>query len=325
MALTRLATAWNIEPLEQAHYLRFFIGSNAERALWEALHSPGWTDPELARLQKEWETPDFFRDLPEIEACSRALVLDQQQRAAQNPPPPPAPMRLVLYEFFSSPAGAWSDMQSRFTASRYHRYGVYEEQTEAMLYYRQREEELSAAIHASSWSVMRSLPGITNTGPVRQAPGSSSGARFVPRFTGGGFRQGSGLARRAAEVEGLRRLAVTALALERYRLSKGGYPESLASLCPAYLSNPPIDFMDGKALRYRLRGNDSFILYSTGLDCIDDGGVMMRIEPQTGAYNASSTGPFGRRDGPDVLWPRPASPEEVRADLAARRERINLK
>ena len=101
------------------------------------------------------------------------------------------------------------------------------------------------------------------------------------------------------------------MALERYRLSKGGYPESLASLCPAYLSNPPIDFMDGKALRYRLRGNDSFILYSTGLDCIDDGGVMMRIEPQTGAYNASSTGPFGRRDGPDVLWPRPASPEDA--------------
>jgi len=316
LALTRLATEWDVEPIEQAHYFRFFLIDLAERALWQALHSPGWTDAELELLQRHWLKPEFFSGLSEAIACSRAATVEQQARDAHQPFAPRTSMRQLLAELFNSPIAVWNEINGRIADSRFRNYGVYEEETQAMLFYRDREVELRTAVHANSWSQMRGMPGITNIPGVGRGSGMKAGLGFSPRG-GVGFRLGPGLPRRAAETETVRRLAVTALALERFRLANSTYPRSLDQLSPAFIAKVPLDFMDGHQLRYHLLpGNADFVLYSTGLDCLDDGGVMARTESQPGTYGAGFYGRAGRREGPDLLWPRAASLQEAELELA---------
>ena len=114
---------------------------------------------------------------------------------------------------------------------------------------------------------------------------------------------------RAAEAEARRRLMVSAIALERYRGRHGSYPGDLQALVPELLPSPPLDFMDGKPLRYRLGSDGRFVLHSVGLDCVDNGGEM----PSAGQWRDRLEG------GPamlissdtDVVWPRPGSEAEA--------------
>ena len=70
-------------------------------------------------------------------------------------------------------------------------------------------------------------------------------------------------------------LARTAIALERYRLAHGGYPESLESLVPQFLGKLPHDIINGEPLHYRLTADGQFVLYSIGWNEVDDGGVVV--------------------------------------------------
>jgi hypothetical protein len=67
------------------------------------------------------------------------------------------------------------------------------------------------------------------------------------------------------------RSITTALAIERYRIAHGRWPESLQQLVPQFIGNLPLDPFDGQALRYR-RLPDGVVVYSIGWDGIDDGG-----------------------------------------------------
>lgn len=69
-------------------------------------------------------------------------------------------------------------------------------------------------------------------------------------------------------------LIQTEVALRRYRLANGRYPDKLEQLLPKYIKNIPIDpFGIGRPLRYKPIGNGkSFLLYSLGPNMKDDGG-----------------------------------------------------
>jgi len=68
--------------------------------------------------------------------------------------------------------------------------------------------------------------------------------------------------------------AATACALERFRLAKGDFAESLDALRPGYMERPPSDIIDGQPLRYKRNGKTSYVLYSIGWNMIDDGGII---------------------------------------------------
>ena len=114
---------------------------------------------------------------------------------------------------------------------------------------------------------------------------------------------GPGLGRNLAMLamyETARRICVTAIALKRYRLEHGSYPASLNDLVPKFLAAAPIDFMDGKPLRYKLRPDGDFLLYSVGEDGVDDGGDPRPQPP----YGPPASWLVGR----DIVWPRVATP-----------------
>jgi hypothetical protein len=74
------------------------------------------------------------------------------------------------------------------------------------------------------------------------------------------------------------RCAAAALAAERYRLARGGWPKSLDDLVSDYLPAVPADPFDGKPLRL---GHlpDGLVVYSIGPDKTDDGGKIDRSHP----------------------------------------------
>jgi hypothetical protein len=67
--------------------------------------------------------------------------------------------------------------------------------------------------------------------------------------------------------------ALLACALERYRLARGKYPDTLAALLPDWSETIPHDLINGKAMKYQRVGDASFLLYSLGWNGSDDGGV----------------------------------------------------
>lgn len=70
-------------------------------------------------------------------------------------------------------------------------------------------------------------------------------------------------------------LARVALALERYRLAQGKYPDSLEALAPQFMGSVPHDVIGGQSLHYRLTEDGQFVLYSVGWNETDDGGVVV--------------------------------------------------
>ena len=182
---------------------------------------------------------------------------------------------MSFQEVIRHPRDAWTALASYWSQSRYRHQGSYEDEKALLLHYRDRELELRRAVQARTWAEMRQLPGVTNFIPFVARSRSRATAMMNLRQMNLGFQgRGVGLAGRAAEAEARRRLVVTALALERYRRRHGRYPDTLADLVPELLKAPPVDFMDGQPLRYRLTQDGHFVLYSVGLDCVDNGGQM---------------------------------------------------
>ena len=91
-------------------------------------------------------------------------------------------------------------------------------------------------------------------------------------------------------------LARTAIALERYRLAHGEYPESLDALAPQFIAEVPHDVIGGQPLKYRRDADGSFVLYSVGWNETDDGG--------TTVFKESSTPPLDLENG-DWVWKYP--------------------
>lgn len=74
-----------------------------------------------------------------------------------------------------------------------------------------------------------------------------------------------------ARVETNLRLAITALAVERFRLANSRLPTALDELVPAYLASVPTDPFDEKPLRF-IRQSSGYVVYGVGSDLQDDGG-----------------------------------------------------
>jgi hypothetical protein len=97
---------------------------------------------------------------------------------------------------------------------------------------------------------------------------------------------------------------LTAIALELYRRDHGEYPQSLDALAPAYIPAIPPDRVDGCPLRYLLRDGRP-LLYSIGIDGVDDRGIPPANEPAREAVRRYPTRPGAPPVLADwILWPR---------------------
>jgi hypothetical protein len=108
-------------------------------------------------------------------------------------------------------------------------------------------------------------------------------------------------------IEAAKRMVVTAIALKRYQLKNGNYPATLSKLTPEFLSSVPLDPIDGNPLRYRLKADGTFLLYSIGFNGKDDyGNSAGEKESAYGDYFWPTPHSL------DWVWPQPAMPEEIK-------------
>ena len=68
--------------------------------------------------------------------------------------------------------------------------------------------------------------------------------------------------------------ARVACALERFRLARGAFPETLAELAPEFMAEVPVDTYSRQPLIYRRGEGGTFQLYGVGNDRKDDGGAV---------------------------------------------------
>ena len=181
------------------------------------------------------------------------------------------------------------------------------EEKNLLLFSRNQENELRAVYRASNWLQMRSMPGVMTNTPFSWPlyPRPPVHGRLTT-IVSPADDHGTSFIGRAAEAEARRDILLTALALERYRLAYGLYPFILDGLPDNFKKTAPTDFMDGQPLRYWLTADGNFILYSVGLDGVDDGGKL----PLPGAESMpwDGKGNFLVPTNVDLVWPRPANP-----------------
>ena len=238
---------------------------------------------------------------------------------APQPTTHPTPRLAKLWPKRSAiPIHSWEQMQNQWRREEYFRGGMYEDEQRLLLFDRDREVDLRNAVQAPTWKQMRQLPGVTNeiVFEAKYPHGGRFGSLSNQRRMNLAFEQhGAPFLGCAAEAEAERRIVITALALERYRANHGVYPPALAALAPQFLKSAPVDFMDGRPLRYRLAADGHFLLYSVGLDCVDNGGKMPPPRDQANYFNPLQPNPPPPES--DLVWPLPASSGQA----VARREK----
>ena len=308
LAQSRLVTAWATEPVEVSQLVRFALTRIAFDTTWQALQFDHWPDEKLAALQHEWQSVNFFTNLPETAAFQRASVVQMCERNRKEPVLD-VPLSEFAKEAARAPAEAWRSGKFLWELKRYQTGGVFDDERRLLLHYQQRELELRRAITAPDWSEMQALPGVTNL-VLFVSHNMRMQSLFNMRLTGMAMQlRGSILLGRAAEAETRRRLIITASALERFHNQHGAYPKSLSELPQNLLPVPAVDFMDGQLLRYQLKSDGHFLLYSTGLDCADNGGKMR--DPKRRDPFDDGTDFMGQPREPDIVWPRPATDAEA--------------
>jgi hypothetical protein len=304
LALTRLSAAWDAEPVEVTYVVKFYCVNMAARGTWEAVQMHALNGEGIVNLLREWEGLDAFKGLPGTTEVTCAVVLRACEAERQRPAGGGPSMRRAIRDLFESPGRGWSEMTSGWRESRYRNYGAYEDEAAVMEFYHARKQALRKATNGMPWAELQLLNGITNQLGLERVTSSGPGM-FSNQGSRGGLMRQRSLLSRAAEAETRRRLVCTGLALEKFYLNHGSYPKGLRELAPEFVA--PMDYMDGKPLRYRLIDRTNFVLYSTGLDCVDDGGIMRMETNQFGGFGRA----FFRGEGPDMLWPRAATAEEV--------------
>jgi len=253
------------------------IGLNAT---WQALQAAGWTDSQLASLQHCWEGVDLLEGLERAFVGERAFGLEVYKRFEAGELPQQAIKHgfgAGLYRFSVAPndfAFRTRNIQERI--------------------------ELVRALQANRpWQQVAHGSDVLDAQLEQKNRGPRRFFYMVSLVSIPNYRPAL---QRTAQEETKRRLVVTGIALKRYQLQHGHFPDTLDALPPGFVAAVPLDPMSGAPLRYRLNSNQTFTLYSVGEDGRDDGGDPSPVENP--ALQRQSPKP-GAWEGRDTLWPSP--------------------
>jgi hypothetical protein len=276
-----------------AQAIRVAVTRLGLEASWDVLQAPGWTEPQLARLQRAWEA------VHPVEGIERAFVGERAygeelwrltrkygwRKATQSAGLSVSP-KASIKGFFAD-------------CACFPLYRLTSMNADELFHLKASEEALTGLrelVAHRPWKEAK--PHIDQpTAWFNQL--SSSPGRFRYSGTLMIFPNNQRITSIAVRAETERELTLAAIALKRYQLRNGELPANLAALTPKLLPTSTHDPMSGKSLCYRLKPDGSFLLYSVGEDGKDDGGD---------ATSASGTA-FGLWEGRDVVWPTAAEQE----------------
>ncbi|HVM46784.1 MAG TPA: hypothetical protein VMU04_02105 [Candidatus Acidoferrum sp.] len=254
---------------------------------WQILQAPGWTDSQLARLQKAWEP------VRPVEAIEFAFVGERMYGGEIFAMLHKSGWRKAFpYMGVTAPTkGNWQDFLFNYVWFPSYRLTSLDE--DELFRLKMSEETLTGLRMVEAhqpWKEAKQhidQPGVW----IRQADTPVGRLRHLGSLSS--FPNTQRITTRTVRVETERQLALAAIALKHYQLRHGTLPPSLAALTPEFVSAMPYDPMSGKALCYRLKPDGRFLLYSVGEDGKDDGGDAKPVSGNT----------YGLWEGRDWVWP----------------------
>jgi hypothetical protein len=287
-ALARLAQLHRDDMTLVSQMIRVAITGLGLSATWEALQIKGWTDEDLTALQKDWEEVDLFNALEKGMLGSRAhgenVIAWTRDASVQQ--------RIQTLGMSAGPPWTKDDL-SNWGFMFLWRMSSQSDELLMLQTFQKNLDSIRRLQRGTPWKQVQAEIKLCADG--LQAKENSPLLRI--RYYFSLIMMNPNYSKAAASVvrnETQRRLTVTAIALERYRLRQGRFPADLGALVPRYLSAVPMDPMSGKPLCYRLNADGTFTLYSVGEDGVDDGG-----DPNP----SSVTNQFGLWSGKDAVWP----------------------
>jgi hypothetical protein len=277
-----LADSIREEPVLISHLVRLALLDLTDQALWEGLNRQVWSEEQLARLQERLSEADLIAELKQAFVGERAFGTGALELMVRSPA-----VALQITDGGGSPGPAIRLVPKGwfyFEMVNYNRF--FDRYLLETLPDTVGELEV-AEVKRAGVEFEQELSGISTIQAVLEH-------RLFTRLLVPALNK---VPIKSAQGEASRAMAVTAIALERHRLDRGTYPESLSALTPQWLAAVPNDPLTQQPLRYERDGADSFRLWSVGWNEKDDGGEVV----------------VKRSDGLEVLvaeegdwvWPRP--------------------
>ena len=269
--IERLINSVQTEPILISQVVRMAIFQLMLQPVWEGLADHIWSDSQLAELDAGLAKFDFVADYQAGVRGERAFLIKEMDFLRNHPDQYPdlipsgangnfsqsldIPM-IVLSKTHLVPAGWYyqNQLHCALLMEKYLSVANLESHTLSPVVAQQSEDMLqNEHRHISPFNTLECL----QFSWIEQF---SSPNGFVITF---------------AHAQSSLDLARVAIALERYRLAKGKYPDSLDALYPQYLNPVPHDVINGQPLHYQLTDVGQFVLYSIGWNGRDDGGVVV--------------------------------------------------
>jgi hypothetical protein len=258
----RLADAIRSEPFIITHLVRIAMLQITLQPVWEGLAEHKWSDAQLVELDASLANLDFLADYQRSVRGERAMhirVMDWLEAK-----------RSRYWHLFDV-----MDSDSRGAMNSFGKSAEVYLMPKGWFY----QNELTMALLDQNWIFPAVDEGQQTISPkmVSQAQTNIDSSLQPGVFTMFARLLVPALgsyAKRVAHGQAEVTLARTAIALERYRLAKGDYPESLDALAPQFIAQVPHDVIGGQPLKYRRDANGQFVLYSIGWNETDDGGVI---------------------------------------------------
>jgi len=296
-ALAGLALMERNEPTLVAQMIRIAVASLGLAVTWEALQAPGWTEPQLERLQRAWAPVDLVAAAEKGFEGERAhgyemFILTRRSSGSHMG-------RFLRGNWNTAPASSSKATLEDLAIDHLYVpiYKLTSIDQDELFYLRNMQEGILAlrllkAHQPWGEAKHRLNRTITNVRTISRSP-----QRIRYLFTIMAFPNCVRASETAVRGETDRQMALAAIALRRFQLRHGQLPPGLEALVPEFLPAAPYDCMSAKPLCYRLEADGSYVLYSVGEDAKDDGGDP---NPLPGGLNGLWT-------GRDAVWPSPAS------------------
>lgn len=299
------------ERLFYIQQLRVYQLDAAARDTWELLQSDHLKDEPLAMLQAGWERLEFVHSAENTLMMARAMNEAEIKKMRTSNEYADRVMRAWTGGMAAGGSGAvWQNAKRTASRALWLESWTYSDE----LLMLQEEQIILEAIRTVETNGYFN-PAFTNMQNQCDAMTTNETGSFLEKLDDHGVHRlfasrSRGLARSFGGIlrsEAARQMTVAAIALKRYQLKHGGYPEKLDSLVPEFVAKVPRDPIDGKPLRYRLNADGTFVLYSIGENGVDDGGT-----PAASAPTRSDANFFWLNDtAPDWVWPQPATAAEI--------------
>jgi hypothetical protein len=292
-ALSGMARMERDEYTLVAQMIRVSVSTLGTATAWELLQAPGWTDAQLERMQKAWESFDLLEAAEKGFLGERAAGEELWARIR-------SPTNHGIWQVSGGGRGSphsFDTLIGDFLV--FPAYKLTSMDNDELFHLRSMQDSIVALRllrQHRSWKEARQ--GLDEVF-ARLNKISNSPQRFrylislisIPNF--------SRAAQTAIRAETERQLTATALAITRFQMRYGKFPSSLQELVPEFLTAEPWDPMRGKALAYRRKSDGSFVLYSVGEDGVDNGGDATPIPGKKP----------GLWEGRDAVWPAGAPPK----------------